>query len=160
MRARDGQKRNAEHFQSQMEGRRGLDASKVGSVGRKNEVDTVSIFLQLSNYLEARSAPGYAIRRPLCGARRRAPAGDSAAAALRSPDRNDRFPRGIRFHRYRAHARLQNRRGARFCGKYGTRCGESQAADRRKIRQRVCAGAKSKRSRKRRWTVLVCADLP
>jgi hypothetical protein len=68
MRARDGQKRNAEHFQSQMEGRRALDASKVESVGRKKQVDIVSIFLQLSNHEEAGSAPGYAIRRPLCGA--------------------------------------------------------------------------------------------
>ena len=35
MRTPDGQKRNAEHFQSHMEGRRGLDASKVASVDRK-----------------------------------------------------------------------------------------------------------------------------
>jgi hypothetical protein len=58
MQAREGQKRNAEHFQSQMEGRPELDARKGESVGRKKGVDTVSIFLQLSKYEEARSDPG------------------------------------------------------------------------------------------------------
>jgi hypothetical protein len=53
MRAWDGQKRNAEHFQSQMEGRPRLDAGKGKSVDRKKTVDTASIFLQLSKYEEA-----------------------------------------------------------------------------------------------------------
>jgi hypothetical protein len=52
MRAWDGQNPNAEHFQSQMEGRPELDAASADSVGRKNEVDTASIFLQLSKYQE------------------------------------------------------------------------------------------------------------
>ena len=38
MHAWDGQKRNAEHFQSQMEGRPKLDAGKGESVGRKKEL--------------------------------------------------------------------------------------------------------------------------
>jgi hypothetical protein len=38
------------------------------ALAEKKEVDTVSIFLHFSNYEEARSAPGYAIRRALCGA--------------------------------------------------------------------------------------------
>jgi hypothetical protein len=85
MRARDGQKRNAEHFQSQMEGRRALDASKEESVGRKKRFFCNSRTMKkLDPLLVTRSAEA------LCGARRRASAGDSAAAALRSPDRNDR----------------------------------------------------------------------
>jgi hypothetical protein len=47
MRARDGQKRNAEHFQSQMEGRPALDASKEESVGRKKRL---TLFLYFCNY--------------------------------------------------------------------------------------------------------------
>jgi hypothetical protein len=46
MRARDGQKRNAEHFQSQMEGRPALDASKEESVGRKKRL---TLFLYFCN---------------------------------------------------------------------------------------------------------------
>ena len=44
MHAWDGQKRNAEHFQSQMEGRPKLDAGKGESVGRKKELTLLPYF--------------------------------------------------------------------------------------------------------------------
>jgi hypothetical protein len=89
MHAWDGQKRNAEHFQSQMEGRPKLDAGKGESVGRKKGVDTASVFLPLANHEEARSTPGYAVGGALCRAGRRAATGDSAAVVISSPNRND-----------------------------------------------------------------------
>src|ERR1700751_3093013 len=102
MRARDGQKRNAEHFQSQMEGRQVSGVSLTNpdftldwmrerrAALAKKRVDTASIFLQLSKYEEARSTPGYPLGGPLCRARRRAAAGHSALAAFRFSHRNDR----------------------------------------------------------------------
>jgi DNA-binding transcriptional ArsR family regulator len=49
MRARDGQKRNAEHFQSQMEGRPRLDAGKGDSVGRKKGLTLILYFCNYRN---------------------------------------------------------------------------------------------------------------
>src|SRR5437764_4946090 len=55
MRARDGQKRNAEHFQSQMEGRLGLDARSREDVGKKfwpeaEEKRSLTMFPYFCNY--------------------------------------------------------------------------------------------------------------
>jgi ArsR family transcriptional regulator len=49
MRARDGQKRNAEHFQSQMEGRPELDAGEGEGVGRKKRLTLFPYFCNYRN---------------------------------------------------------------------------------------------------------------
>ena len=135
MRARDGQKRNAEHFQSQMEGRRALDASKEESVGRKKrffcnsrtmkKLDPLLVTRSAERFAALGAEPQLAILRLLLSAH---PTGMIAGKVQEELE----IPASM---------------------------WRSQAAGRRKIHQRVCAGAKTKRSRKRRWTVLLCADL-
>jgi DNA-binding transcriptional ArsR family regulator len=203
MRARDGQKRNAEHFQSQMEGRRGLDASKLESVGKKKRL-TLFLYFCNSRTMEKPDPLLVAIRRALSGTRRRASAGDSAAAALRSPDRNDRgevqeeleipastlsyqleklkqvelvnVRRVGTFLWYSANTaklfrarfesidieatRVYKTDQARdFLGSTGLDVENVKPLIDGKFISAFARGAKTKRSRNRRWTVSLCADL-
>src|SRR5439155_6845328 len=97
MHARDGQNQLPDISRASWKGRLELDAGEAGSVDRKvlqagsqKRLDTVSVFLQLSKYEEARPSVGYAIGGPFCGPGRGTPPGNSPAAALGSSQRIDR----------------------------------------------------------------------